>query len=296
MKRDSRENVRALVESSGFHQFIILVIIIDAIAVGISTFDLAPGLENALKIIDYLCLMVYIIETCLKLYALRGEYFRSGWNIFDFIIITLSMIPDSVLPIPMQVGRVMRLFRVGRVFKLISAFKQLRIIVEAIGRSMVGVGWTALLLILMMYVFDVIGISIFGDAFPEYFDNLGTGLFTLFEVLTLEGWNSIAHDIMAVYPAAWLYFIPYVIFSAFIMINVVTGIIINAVDESTQIERINRYDSEEAQLVTELGELKAQVETVQYLLSKMCIQMAPAEKPEGAEDAEEPEDSEDSEE
>ncbi|MBR2790735.1 MAG: ion transporter, partial [Eggerthellaceae bacterium] len=175
-------------------------------------------------------------------------------------------------------------------------FKQLRIIVEAIGRSMVGVGWTALLLILMMYVFDVIGISIFGDAFPEYFDNLGTGLFTLFEVLTLEGWNSIAHDIMAVYPAAWLYFIPYVIFSAFIMINVVTGIIINAVDESTQIERINRYDSEEAQLVTELGELKAQVETVQYLLSKMCIQMAPAEKPEGAEDAEEPEDSEDSEE
>ena len=98
---------------------------------------------------------------------------------------------------------------------------------------------------------------------------------------------------MDVYPAAWLFFVPYIIASAFIMINVVTGIIINAIDESTQIERINRYESEEAQLVTELGELKEQVETVQYLLSKMCIQMAPAEKPEGVEDvheAEEPED------
>ena len=291
----NRENARALVDSPRFHSFIIFIILIDAVAVGVSTFDLNPGLEMALKVIDYLCLMVYIIETVLKLYAWRSDYFKDGWNIFDFIIITMSMIPDSLLPIPLRVARIMRLFRVGRVFKLVSAFKQLRVIVEAIGRSMSGVAWTALLLILVMYVFDVAGFPLFGEAFPQYFDNLGNGFFTLFEILTLEGWNEIAHNVIDVYPAAWLYFVPYVIISAFIMINVVTGIIINAVDESTQIERINRYDSEEAQLVTELGELKAQVETVQYLLSKMCIQMAPEEKSEGVEDAIEPEETEDSE-
>ncbi|MBR3258963.1 MAG: ion transporter, partial [Eggerthellaceae bacterium] len=155
----NRENVRALVDSPRFHSFIIFVILIDAVAVGVGTFNLNPGLEMALKVIDYLCLMVYIIETVLKLYAWRGDYFKDGWNIFDFIIITMSMIPDSLLPIPLRVARVMRLFRVGRVFKLVSAFKQLRVIVEAIGRSMSGVAWTALLLILVMYVFDVAGFS-----------------------------------------------------------------------------------------------------------------------------------------
>lgn len=263
-----RKKVKKLVESQQFHWFIIIVIAIDGIAIGAQTFVLPEWLEQTLHIIDVICLCIYILEMLLKMYAWRGQYFKDGWNRFDFIIIILSLIPHNLLPIPVQVARVIRLFRIGRVFKLVSAFKQLRVIVEAIGRSMAGVAWAALLLMLVMYVFNVAGVNMFGEDFPEYFGSLGTGFLTLFELLTLEGWNEIAHNIMALYPAAWLFFIPYIIISAFIMINVVTGIIINAVDESTQMERINNYEEKESQLATELRELKEQVETVQYLLSK----------------------------
>ena len=263
-----RERVRALVESRAFQTFIVIVIVTNAIGIGIQTGHLSEQVDTALKIFDWICLGIYIAEAALKLFAYGSSYFKDGWNIFDFSIIVISLIPYSLLPIPVQVARILRLLRLARMFKLVSAFRQLRIIIEAVGRAMSGVAWTALLLVLVMYIFDIAGVSLFGEAFPEYFGDLGKGLFTLFQLVTLEGWADVAQDVMQVSPAAWAYFVPYVIISAFIMVNVVLGIILNAIEESTQAERINRQDTEEAQLETELAELKAQIGTVQYLLEK----------------------------
>lgn len=267
-RRKTRKRIKKLVESMRFRTFIVVVIVINAIAIGIMTADTSPEVDVAMGIIDLVCLIIYVIETGLKLYAWGRKYFDDGWNRFDFIIILLSIIPDSLFPIPIQVARVLRILRVARAFRLVSAFKQLRVIVEAVGRSMGGVAWTGLLLLLIMYIFDVVGVTLFADTFPEYFGSLRAGLLTLFELATLEGWNELANTVMAVHPAAWLYFIPYIVVSAFIMLNVVVGIILNAVEESSQIERIKHYGDTDTQLAAQLAELKEQVETVQYLLEK----------------------------
>ena len=263
-----REKYRTLVEKHSFQTFIIVVIAINAITIGLQTVFQEGPINVALETFDYVCLLIYIVEAYLKIRAYGTGYFKDGWNVFDFAIIVLSLVPPSIMPIPIQVARVLRLFRVARVFRLVSVFQQMRVIVEAIGKSLPGVAWTALLLLLIMYVFDVAGVFLFGEQFPEYFGDLGTGMFTLFTVVTLEGWPDIARTVIAAYPAAWLYFVPFVILSAFIMINVVLGIIVNAIEERTQAARIDASETQDAQLSTELAELRAQVETVEYLLAK----------------------------
>lgn len=264
----NREKYRALVEKRSFQTFIIVVIAINAITIGLQTVFQEGTIGVALELFDYVCLLVYIVEAYLKLRAYGSGYFRDGWNVFDFVIIVLSLVPPSIMPIPIQVARVLRLFRVARVFRLVSVFQQMRIIVEAIGKSLPGVAWTALLLVLVMYVFDVAGVFLFGEQFPEFFGDLGAGMFTLFTIVTLEGWPDIARTIIAAYPVAWLYFVPFVILSAFIMVNVVLGIIVSAIEERTQAARIDASETQDAQLSTELAELRAQVETVEYLLAK----------------------------
>ncbi|MBQ9004530.1 MAG: ion transporter [Eggerthellaceae bacterium] len=263
-----RERVRHLVDSRGFQGFVIGVIIANAVVIGVQTVALPEGVAFALRVFDAVCLAIYCVEAVLKIYAYRADYFKDGWNIFDFAIIVLSLVPDYLLPIPVQVARVLRLFRIARVFRLVSAFRQLRVIVEAIGRSVTGVVWTGLLLLIVIYVFDVAGVSLFGADFPEYFGNLGSGLFTLLQLVTLEGWADVARDIMAVYPLAWMYFAPYIVISSFVMVNVVLGIILGTIEESTQAARIDRAQGEDERLARELAELKAQVETVEYLLEK----------------------------
>ena len=264
----TRDKARDIVEKRTFQTFVIVVIVINAITIGLQTAFRDGTAAVALEVFDYICLLIYIVEAYLKIRAWGVDYFKDGWNVFDFIIIVLSIMPPSIIPLPVQVARVVRLFRAARVFRLISVFHQMRIIVEAIGRSLPGVAWTALLLVLLMYVFDVAGVFLFGEQFPEFFGDLGAGMFTLFTIVTLEGWPDIARTIIAAYPVAWLYFVPFVILSAFIMVNVVLGIIVSAIEERTQAARIDASETQDAQLSTELAELRAQVETVEYLLAK----------------------------
>ena len=264
----TRDKARDIVEKRTFQTFVIVVIVINAITIGLQTVFRDGTAAVALEVFDYICLLIYIVEAYLKIRAWGVDYFKDGWNVFDFIIIVLSIMPPSIIPLPVQVARVVRLFRAARVFRLISVFHQMRIIVEAIGRSPPGVAWTALLLVLLMYVFDVAGVFLFGEQFPEYFGDLGAGMFTLFTVVTLEGWPDVARTIIDAYPAAWLYFVPFVILSAFVMVNVVLGIIVSAIEERTQAARIDASESRDAQLSTELAELRKQVETVEFLLAK----------------------------
>ena len=169
----SRERVRELVQSNRFEAVIMIIVIVNSIIIGIQTVDLPEPIATIFTIIDNVCLGIYIVEACLKIYAYHGSYFKDGWNIFDFAIIVLSLIPTQILPIPTQAARVIRVFRAFRAFKLISAFKQMRVIVEAVGKCIPGVAGTAVLLFIMFYVFAIIGTTLFGDAFPEFFGDLG---------------------------------------------------------------------------------------------------------------------------
>ena len=170
-----------------------------------------------------------------------------------------------------------RVFRVFRVFRLISAFKEMRVIIQAIGRAIPGVMWTAFLLLIIYYVFAIIGTEAFGEAFPDWFGNIGASFYTLFQVMTLESWSmGISRPVMEVFPWAWAYFVPFVIASAFIIVNVVVGIIVDVVDQArgaTEAEERAARQSQEgydarADLIEQVSLLKQQAEHVEALLAE----------------------------
>ena len=273
------EKVTRLVESKTFQNAILVVILLNAVTIGMQTLPLDDGWVRALAIFDTVCLAIYIVEAALKLIAWHTAYFRSGWNVFDFTIVVLCCIPTGLVPFPVQVLRVLRVVRVFRVFRLVSAFREMRIIVEALGRAVPGVAWTALLLLIVYYVFAVVGTDMFGAAFPDWFGDLGKSFYTLFQVMTLESWSmGISRPVMEVYPWAWAYFVPFVIVSAFIIVNIVVGIIVDVVDQTNREadaeERKRRLAEEGRSADDELAEqvalLREQVERVEQLAA--CLE------------------------
>lgn len=229
-----QKKVQRIVESSWFSTSIMTLIVINAITIGIETINnLSETTIFLLSVFDIFAITIYILEAALKIYAYRTGYFKDGWNLFDFSILLLCLIPTSILPLPVQVARVLRVLRVFRTFRLISSFKQIRIIIEAIVRSLSGVLWTGFLLLIIFYVFAVIGTVLFGHQFPQWFGHIGRTLYTLFQVMTLESWSmGIARPVMEVYPWAWVYFVPFVIMSAFIVINILVGIVLDTISQT----------------------------------------------------------------
>ncbi|MBR5998760.1 MAG: ion transporter [Deltaproteobacteria bacterium] len=276
MMEDMRNKAKALVETSAFRSFVMLVIIANAAAIGLQTTNLSPVWASVLATFDTFCLGVYVVETALKLTAYRRAYFKDGWNVFDFTIITLSLIPTALLPVPVQVARLLRIVRTFRDFRIISIFSETRLIAEAIVRSLPGVLWTAALLFIIFYVFAVIGVALFGETFPQYFGSLGKSLYTLFQIMTLESWShGIARPVIAVHPWAWLYFVPFVIMASFIMLNVVVGLLVNSIGETKRgmTRDLPRTETEEhapiAALEQEMDRLREHLKQMEKILQTL---------------------------
>lgn len=244
-----RERLGQWVEGRGFSRFIIGLILINAVILGMET---SPGIMDrigpTLILLNGIILAVFVVEILLKLLAFGPRFFRSGWNIFDFLIVSISLVPASG---PLEILRALRILRVLR---LLSQVPKLRVIIESLMRALPGMGWTALLLMLVFYVFAVMGTMMFGQQFPEYWGNLGLSLFSLFQIMTLESWSSgVARPMMEVYPWIWLYFVPFILVSSFMVLNLFIAIIVsatNAIHEDeeaeqrrellTELRRINR--------------------------------------------------------
>ncbi len=219
-----RQRLGDWVEGVPFTRFIICLIIINAIILGLETSDrVMASMGTFLVTTNTLILAVFVIEILLKLAAFGPRFFRSGWNIFDFLIVSISLVPASG---PLEI---LRAFRILRVLRLLSQVPKLRIIIESLLRALPGMGWTALLLVLVFYVFAVMGTMLFGEAFPEYWGNLALSLFSLFQIMTLESWSSgVARPMMEVYPLIWLFFVPFILVSSFMVLNLFIAIIVTA--------------------------------------------------------------------
>ena len=209
-------------------KFILVVIACNAVTLGLET---SPAVVAAagplLHVIDQIALWIFVAELACKMLALKGRFPRDPWNIFDFCIVGISFAP--------AVGwlTVLRSLRVLRALRLISGIPRLRVIVHSLLLSLPGIGWISLLMTVLFYTFGVIATKLFGAAFPDWFGSLGASLFTLFQVMTLESWSmGIARPVMEAFPYAWLFFIPYVLLSAFIVLNVFIAVIIGGMDEA----------------------------------------------------------------
>ena len=261
--------VRNWVESPRVQNSIMVLIVINAIILGLETVPAAMDNYGTLLLtLDRLILGVFVIEILLRIFAHRLGFFRDAWSIFDFIVVGIALVPASG---PFAVLRALRVLRVLRLLTLVPSMRR---VVGALLKSIPGLGSIALVLLLIYYVFAVIATKLFGPAFPQWFGSIGESLFTLFQIMTLESWSmGIVRPVMEVHPAAWVFFVCFILIATFTMLNLFIAIIVNAMhsfseEESQQaMEAMNEArDHIEADLHQEMAALRQEIAELKLYL------------------------------
>jgi voltage-gated sodium channel len=181
--------------------------------------------------VDRLVMSVFVVEIAARLLVRRLSFFRDPWNVFDFLVVAIAALPAT------GSFSVLRALRVLRVLRIITVIPSLRRVVGALVGALPGMGSIMLLLTLVFYVFSVMATKLFAASFPEWFGSLGASAYTLFQVMTLESWSmGIVRPVMEVYPLAWTFFVPFILFTTFTVLNLFIGIIVNAMQSEHEMQ------------------------------------------------------------
>lgn len=261
-----RQRLAGWVEHPVFQQTIIGLIILNALILGAQTY---PAIEavagEQMEFLNGLIVTVFVIEILARLIVAGPRFFRGGWNVFDFLIVAVSLVPDSA-------GlSVLRALRILRVLRLLSTVGQLRVVTESLLRAIPGIGWIGLLLLLVFYVFGVMATVLFGSEFPERFGDLGASMYSLFQIMTLESWSeAMGRPVMEIYPYAWIFFITFILASSFTVLNLFIGVIVNSMqalhwteEEAVQAERDEAARRERERMLALIEELHAKVDRLE---------------------------------
>ncbi len=223
--------VRQIVQHRIFEYFIVAIILFSAVLIGMETSDdLMLSYGDWIRWGNHLVLFVFIAEAALKIYALSprmGDYFKDGWNVFDFTIIVLALVPSTG-----DLAMLARMARLLRVLRLISAIPELRLIVATLMKSIPSMGNIMLLMGVIFYIYAVAGQQLFHAHDPQHWDNIGIALLTLFRIVTLEDWTDIMYTAMEMHPLSWIYFVSFVIMGTFVIINLFIAVVLNNLEEA----------------------------------------------------------------
>ncbi len=222
-----------IVEYPAFDYVIIALILLSGAILGVQTVpDISDQYGNLLTLGNQIILGLFIIEAALKMLALYPrplDYFRDGWNVFDFAIIVFSLIPATG-----AFAMIARLGRLLRVLRLISAIEDLRLIVSALVKSIPNVGHIMMLMSIIVYIYAIIGHQLFHEHDPDRWGNIGIAILTLFEIITLEGWIDVNNKAMELNSFAWIYFVSFVIVGTFVVVNLFIAVVINNLDRAKE--------------------------------------------------------------
>jgi len=226
---------RRIVGDRRFERLIIALIVLNGVLVGLETSTTVVAHAGGLiEWLHHLILAAFVAEVGIKLVAVAPawrRYFGDSWNLFDFTIVVLSLLPFSG-----ELAMIARMVRLLRVLRLVSALPKLRLVVATLVHALPGMGHVLMLVALLFYIYAVAGYHLFHGTDPERWGTLGAALLTLFQIATLEGWAEVMYAAMETAPWAWVYFISFVIIGTFVMINLFIAVVINSLDESKAIE------------------------------------------------------------
>jgi voltage-gated sodium channel len=226
--------IRILLDSRFFNILIMVLILLGAITVGLTTYSgIVARWGGIIEVVDGIIIAVFCVEIVLRILS-EGKkpwrYFLDGWNLFDFFIVAVCL-----LPLHNNAVVVLRLFRLLRVLRIFRALPKLRMIVRGIVKSLSSVGYVAALLAVHFYIFAVIGVSVFAKADPEHFGHLGPAFLTLFQVITLENWPDVMAPVKAVHPVGGvLFFVAFIITGTMVVMNLFVGVIVGGMSEAIQ--------------------------------------------------------------
>ena len=219
-----------------FELFVITVIVISALKVGIGTYPLGPNITAGLKILDYAVTIFFLVEIIIRMAAEHNlkRFFSKGWNIFDFVIVTASLIPIDESEMAL-LGRLLRIFRVLR---LVSMIPELQVLLAALLQAIPRMGYVTLLMVIIFYIYGAAGSIFFAEINPTLWGNISIAMLTLFRVATFEDWTDVMYETMDVYPLSWLFYLTFIFLVAFIFLNMMIGIVIQTLQsEHEKIEK-----------------------------------------------------------
>nr|WP_198372462.1 ion transporter [Roseomonas rosulenta] len=244
--------------STRFQRTVIGLILLNAVTLGLETSDaVMASWGGALHAIDAALLWTFTAELGLRIYAFRGRFFRDPWGIFDLVVVGIAWMPATG---PLSV---LRALRVLRVLRLVSVVPSMRNVVEAMLAALPGMGSIVLLMVLIFYVFAVMGAKLFGEDLPEQFGDLGSSLFTLFQLMAMDDFGNIVRQAMEKQPLAWLFFIPFSVVATFVVLNLFIGVIVESI-QTLREERVSA-DAAVAQAASDAAASAAHADQVTLL-------------------------------
>lgn len=253
-----RERLQLVLNAPAFERTILVLIAVNAVTLGLETSPSAmAAFGNVLLFLDRIILAIFTLEIIARLIADFRGFWRDPWRIFDFIVVGIALLPAT------GSLSVLRAFRILRILRLISTVKSMRRVVSGLLNALSGIGSIMLLLMIIFYVFAVISTKLFAEDFPDWFGSIGESAYTLFQIMTLESWSmGIVRPVMEVFPYAWVLFVPFIIATAFTVLNLFIGVIVDAMQSEHEAEARAERDammSETEQILAEVKALRVEV-------------------------------------
>ncbi len=241
--QDRLERLRA---NKIFETFIIGVIIASALLIGAKTYEASSQFDQLLVWLDAGVTLLFLFEILVRMAAEKRllNFFRSGWNVFDFVIVVASLVPinDSEMVL------IARLLRVFRVLRLVSLIPELRILLAALVKSIPRMGYVALLMFIIFYIYAAIGSFLFNAVDPVLWGNISIAMLTLFRVATFEDWTDVMYDTMEVYPYSWVFYLTFIFLTAFVFLNMMIGIVLDVMQKESAAEELESGRGEAAEV------------------------------------------------
>ena len=249
---------------------IMSLIVVNAVILGLETSKtMMASYGWLLEILDHLILAVFVVEIAARVIVHRVAFFRDPWSVFDFIVIGIALVPAT------ETFSVLRSLRVLRVLRLITGVPTLRRVVAGLLAALPGMGSIVFLIGLIYYVFAIMATKLFGGDNPNLFGTLGDSLFTLFTVMTLEGWtNDVARPVMQNHPYAWVFFVVYIVITTFMVLNLFIGVVVNAMQEEASKADAEEREVEREMIQEEAAPILAAVKSLRTEVAELRAELA----------------------
>ena len=263
------DRLRAIVDNPRTERVVMLLIIINAIILGLeSNRSVMARFGPLLEVLDHVILGAFVIEIAARIIVHRWAFFRDPWSVFDFVVVGIALVPAT------ETFSVLRALRILRALRLITAVPTLKRVVAGLLASLPGMGSIVFLIALIYYVFAVMGSKMFGDSNPELFGSLGASLFTLFTVMTLEGWvDGVTKPVMEHHPYAWIFFFTFIVVTTFMVLNLFIGVVVNAMQSEAMKAEAAERNAEREMIQEEAAPILAEVKSLRAEVAELRADM-----------------------
>ena len=244
-----------------FELCVIAIIIMSALIIGVKTYPLPVWTEPLIIALDWMITLFFMVELTIRFVGDENKrrFFYNGWNLFDTLIVVVSLIPiqDSELAL---IGRLVRIFRVLR---MVSIIPELRVLLTSLLTALPQLGYVALMMFIIFYIYPAVGATFFATINPDLWGDIAISMLTLFRIMTFEDWTDVMYETMAVYPLSWAFYLSFIFLSAFAFLNMIIGIVVSVLDDEHK--KLAAAEAEAAGEPT-LGDLRSEIAALRALI------------------------------